>query len=132
MRGSARGSIGHSSLPRNARVPPGRAGAPRLAGMAKPPPSAYLGAMRRLASIALLLALWLVSLAALALGLDSIEHPPFVPYALISGAYFGALSAVSLAEEIAEALGRSRGIGQRHCLVPARGGAKVSAPTDGG
>jgi hypothetical protein len=47
-----------------------------------------------------------VSLAALALGLDSIEHPPFLPAALLAGAYFGALSAVSLAEEIAEALGR--------------------------
>src|SRR5262245_12374813 len=98
--------------------------------------------MRRTASIAVLLAIWLVSLAALALGLDSIEHSPFIPHALLAGAYFGAVSTVSLAEEIAEALGRSRGpcgetwrgrgIGQRHYLVPARGGATVSAPTDGG
>jgi hypothetical protein len=58
--------------------------------------------MRRLASIALLLTVWVVSLAALALGLDSIEHPPFVPHALLAGAYFGALSTVSLAEEISE------------------------------
>ena len=66
--------------------------------------------MRRLASIALLLAIWLVSLAALALGLDGlVEHPPFVPHALLAGAYFGALSTVSLAEEIAEALGRRSG-----------------------
>jgi len=65
--------------------------------------------MRRTAYIALLLTIWLVSLAALALGLDSIEHPPFVPYALIGGAYFGAISTVSLAEEIAEALGRISG-----------------------
>jgi len=70
--------------------------------MAKPPPSAYLGAMRRAAYIALLLAIWVVSLAALALGLDGLEHPPFVPHALLAGAYFGALSTVSLAEEISE------------------------------
>ena len=71
--------------------------------MAKPPPSAYLGAMRRAAYIALLLAIWLVSLAALALSLDGLlGHPPFMPVALISGAYFGAISTVSLAEEISE------------------------------
>jgi hypothetical protein len=64
--------------------------------------------MRRAAYIALLLTISLASLAALALGLDGLEHPPFIPIALISGAYFGALSAVSLAEEIAEALGRMR------------------------
>src|SRR5262245_34205322 len=59
--------------------------------------------MRRTASIAVLLAIWLVSLAALALGLDGLlGHPPFVPHALLAGAYFGAVSTVSLAE----ALGR--------------------------
>jgi len=70
--------------------------------------------MRRAAYITLLLAIWLVSLAALALGLDGLlGHPPFIPVALISGAYFGALSTVSLAEEIAEALGRISGNGLR-------------------
>lgn len=59
MRGSAWGSIRHSSLPRNAQAASGMAGAPRLAGMAKPPPSAYLLPMRRAASIAFLLAIWL-------------------------------------------------------------------------
>jgi len=62
----------------------------------------YLPAIRRTAYIALLLAIWLASLAALALGLDGLEHPPFVPHALLAGAYFGALSTVSLAEEISE------------------------------
>jgi hypothetical protein len=38
---------------------------------------------------------------ALALGLDGLEHP-FVPHALLAGAYFGAISTVSLAEEISE------------------------------
>src|SRR5262249_53300946 len=95
-RGSARGSIRHSSQPRNAWADSGMAGAPRLAGMAKPPPSAYLGAMRRWAYILTLIVIWAASMAALALGLDGLlGHPPFVPYALISGAYFGALSTVS-------------------------------------
>jgi len=73
--------------------------------------------VRRAAYVALLIAIWLISLAALTLGLDSIEHPPFVPYALIGGAYFGSLCSVSLAEEIAEALGqRSRnGAGRLPC-----------------
>src|SRR5262249_43062132 len=93
----------HSSQPRNAWAASGMAGAPRLAGMAKPPPSAYLGAMRRWADILTLIVIWAASMAALALGLDGLlGHPPFVPYALISGAYFGALSTVSLAEEISE------------------------------
>jgi hypothetical protein len=65
--------------------------------------------MRRTAYIALLLAVWLVSLAALALGLDAIENPPLIPHALLAGAYFGAVSTVSLAEEIAEAIGRISG-----------------------
>jgi hypothetical protein len=47
--------------------------------------------MRRAAYIALLLTIWLISLAAIALGLDSIEHPPFFPHALLAGAYFGAV-----------------------------------------
>jgi len=95
--------------------------------------------MRRVAYVLTLIGIWAASLAAIALGLDGIlGHPPFLPIALIGGAYFGSISTVSLAEEIAEALGRSRGpcgetwrsrgIGQRHYLVPARGGATVSAP----
>jgi hypothetical protein len=62
--------------------------------------------MRRAAYIALLLAVLLVSLAAIALAIDGLAHPPFIPHALLAGAYFGAISAVSLAEETAEALGR--------------------------
>jgi hypothetical protein len=50
----------------------------------------------------ILIVVWAASMGVLALGLDGIEHPPFIPYALISGAYFGALSTVSLAEEISE------------------------------
>jgi hypothetical protein len=65
--------------------------------------------MRRTAYILTLIGIWAASLAALALGLDGLEHPPFVPIALISGAYFGAVSTVSLAEEIAGALGRISG-----------------------
>jgi hypothetical protein len=64
--------------------------------------------MRRAAYILTLIVIWAASLAALALGLDGLEHPPFVPVALISGAYFGSISTVGLAEEIAEALGRTR------------------------
>jgi hypothetical protein len=78
--------------------------------MAKPPPSAYLHAMvhstasgtRRTAYILVLAVIWAASMAALALGLEGLEHPPFVPHALLAGAYFGALSTVSLAEEISE------------------------------
>jgi len=64
--------------------------------------------MRRRAYILILIVIWAASVAALALGLDGLEHPPFMPVALISGAYFGSISTVSLAEEIAEALGRMR------------------------
>jgi hypothetical protein len=58
--------------------------------------------MRRAAYIVTLIAIWAASLAALALGLDGLlGNPPFVPVALISGD-FGAISTVSLAEEISE------------------------------
>ena len=83
--------------------------------------------MRRTAYIALLLTIWLVSLAALALGLDSIEHPPFVPYALIGGAYFGAISTVSLAEEISEwAVQKTAPLRQRGCLLSEPDTAKIA------
>jgi len=73
--------------------------------------------MRRAAYILILIVIWAASMAALALGLDGLEHPPFVPHALLAGAYFGAISTVSLAEEIAEALGRISGnrTGRLHC-----------------
>jgi hypothetical protein len=58
--------------------------------------------MRRAAYILTLAAIWAASMAALILGLDGLEHPPFVPHALLAGAYFGAISSVSLAEEISE------------------------------
>jgi hypothetical protein len=65
--------------------------------------------MRRAAYILTLIGIWAASLAAIALGLDGIlGHPPFLPIALISGAYFGAVSTVSLAEEIAEWRARPR------------------------
>lgn len=56
--------------------------------------------MRRAVYIALLILLWAVSMAELALGLDGIQHPPFIPLALIGGAWFGSFATISLAEEI--------------------------------
>jgi hypothetical protein len=93
VRGSVWGSIGHGSLPRSAQAASARAGEPRLAAIftCRAPRGAFL------------LAVWLVSLAAIALGLDGIlGHPPFLPIALVGGAYWGALSATCLAEEVAE------------------------------
>jgi hypothetical protein len=58
--------------------------------------------MRRAAYILTLTALWLFSMAALALGLDSLSHPPFFPHALFAGGYWAALCSVALAEEIGE------------------------------
>jgi hypothetical protein len=69
---------------------------------------AYSPRMRRAAYILTLIGIWAASMAALALGLDGLEHPPFVPHALLAGAYFGSISTVSLAEEIAEAVGFAR------------------------
>jgi hypothetical protein len=51
--------------------------------------------MRYMAYILLLIVVWSASMAALAFGLDGLEHPPFVPHALLAGAYFGAISTVS-------------------------------------
>jgi apolipoprotein N-acyltransferase len=39
-------------------------------------------------------------MANLVLALDGIEHPPFIPFALIGGAWFASFATVSLAEEI--------------------------------
>lgn len=64
--------------------------------------------MRRAAYILILVVIWAASMASLALGLDGIEHPPFVPHALLAGAYFGAISTISLAEEVAEWMLRNR------------------------
>jgi len=61
--------------------------------------------MRHAAYILTLVVIWTASMAAVVLGLDGLEHPPFIPYALIAGGYFGAITTVTLAEEIAEAFG---------------------------
>jgi hypothetical protein len=58
--------------------------------------------MRRMAYRILLIAVWIAGLVAMALALDGIEHPPFIPLALIGGAWFAAFATVSLAEEIGE------------------------------
>jgi len=84
--------------------------------------------MRRLAYILTLTVIWAASMAALALGLDGLEHPPFVPIALISGAYFGAISTVSLAEEIAEVLGRIHPGLRRRFFVCSAGVAQRQLP----
>jgi hypothetical protein len=78
--------------------------------------------VRPAAYITLLLAILVVSLAAIALGLDGLlEHPPFIPHALLAGAYFGAISAVSLAEEAAEWIGRGEPPVQKTTsIMPAR------------
>jgi hypothetical protein len=64
--------------------------------------------MRYVAYISILIGVWLFGMAALMLGVDGLLHPPFVPVALISGAYFGAITTVCLAEEVAEAIGSAR------------------------
>jgi hypothetical protein len=83
--------------------------------------------MRHAAYISILIGLWLFGMAALMLGMDSLLHPPFFPHALLAGAYFGAISTVSLAEEIAEALGRRSG-NRTGRLVGGRVGCRISAP----
>jgi hypothetical protein len=78
-------------------------------GLARAIGGAYLDAMaRRAAYIILLLTILVISLAAIALALDGLAHPPFLPHALLAGAYFGALSALSLAEEAAEWLFKNK------------------------
>jgi hypothetical protein len=86
--------------------------------------------MRRRAYILILIVIWAASVAALALGLDGLEHPPFVPTILISGAYFGAITTVCLAEEVAEGMARKRNRAAPF-LVAGRDGCKIikiSAP----
>jgi hypothetical protein len=56
--------------------------------------------MRRFLYVALLILLWAASMMSLALALDGIEHPPFVPAALIGGAWFASFATISIAEEI--------------------------------
>jgi hypothetical protein len=47
--------------------------------------------MRRLAYILILIGVWLVGMAGLMLGMDSLLHPPFFPHALFAGGYWAAL-----------------------------------------
>jgi hypothetical protein len=56
--------------------------------------------MRCFLYVALLILLLAVSMASLALALDGIEHPPFIPLALVGGAWFASFATISLAEEI--------------------------------
>ena len=59
--------------------------------------------MRRAAYLTLLSLLAIAGTAELALALDGLlGHPPFVPIALVSGAWLAAFAVISLAEEIAE------------------------------
>ena len=58
--------------------------------------------MRRAAYISILIGLWLFSMAALMLGMDSFGHPPFFPHPLLVGGYWAALCSVALAEELVE------------------------------
>jgi hypothetical protein len=39
-------------------------------------------------------------MCALLLALDGIEHPPFIPLALVGGAWFASFATISLTEEI--------------------------------
>jgi hypothetical protein len=56
--------------------------------------------MRKALYLLLLAALWSASMASVMLALDGIEHPPFIPLALIGGAWFGSFALISLIEEI--------------------------------
>jgi hypothetical protein len=95
--------------------------------------------MRRVAYILTLVTCWVGGMAAIVLWLDGLVFGPSAPALfVITGAWWAAIATVSLAEEVAEALGRSRGpcgetwreapptawrgrgIGQRHYLVPAQ------------
>jgi hypothetical protein len=49
------------------------------------------GIVRRAAYISILIGLWLFSMAALMLGMDSFGRPPFFPHALLVGGYWAAL-----------------------------------------
>jgi hypothetical protein len=76
--------------------------------------------MRHAAYILILIVVWAASIGAIMLGLDGAG-----PVFLWSGFWWGGVCTTALAEETAEVMG----IGQRHCFVPARGGAKISAPS---
>jgi hypothetical protein len=56
--------------------------------------------VRQTLYIGLLATLWLLAMAALVLALDGLERPPFIPLALVGGAWFGSFATVSLIEEI--------------------------------
>ena len=56
--------------------------------------------MRKALYLLLLAALWSASMASVMLALDGIEHPPFIPLALVGGAWFASFATISLAEEI--------------------------------
>jgi hypothetical protein len=55
--------------------------------------------MRRVSYIGLLIAVWLFAMAALALGLDGIMHPPFSGVIFVSAAYWSSLVTILLVEE---------------------------------
>jgi len=42
----------------------------------------------------------MASMASLMLALDGLRHPPFIPHALVGGAWFGSFATVSIVEEI--------------------------------
>src|SRR5262245_30860294 len=102
---------------------------PLRQGLARRDWRPYLPAMRRTAYVLTLIALWAASVAALLLGMDSFWHPPLFPHALLAGAYFGALSTVSLAEEAAEVLGQRNRTARLPCCWQER--CPVAVVSDG-
>jgi hypothetical protein len=58
--------------------------------------------------ISILFGVWLVGMAGLMLGMDSLLHPPFFPHALFAGGYWAALCSVALVEEVGEWLSQRR------------------------
>jgi len=62
----------------------------------------------RIAYISILFGVWLVGMAGLMLGMDSLLHPPFFPHALFAGGYWAALCSVALVEEVGEWLSQRR------------------------
>jgi hypothetical protein len=78
--------------------------------------------MRQAAYLTFLSLLAIAGTAELALGLDGLlGHPPFVPIALVGGAWLAAFATVSLAEEVADWIGRKKPPVQKTTLImPAR------------
>jgi len=72
----------------------------------------------RIAYISILFGVWLVGMAGLMLGMDSLLHPPFFPHALFAGGYWAALCSVALAEELVEWL--SQKASKSTALLPPR------------